>query len=305
MYERILVPLDGSKLAEVALAYAEEIAERSGSRVTLMYVSELAGGPSQRMNESYIQNLIVTTKQAAKKKQGSVAIQEFKLDSKILTGHPAEEIVDYAQKENIDLIVMSTHGKTGIKRWTIGSVADKVVKAASKPVMLIRAKGDRSDMREKDLLDKVLVPLDGSKGSEAVIPYIEELASKLKMEVTFLQALELSYYVTSETQLKQLDTLRASAQVYIESMAARFRQKGISAKAEVREISQGPTGTAEEIMKVANEIQADIVAMSTRGRGSSEERPGERVESLGSVAEKMVNSGNTPLFLVRPEPKKK
>jgi nucleotide-binding universal stress UspA family protein len=157
-------------------------------------------------------------------------------------------------------------------------------------------------MRKKDFLDKILVPLDGSKGGEAVIPYIEELASRLKIEVTFLQAMELDYMVTSETQLRQLESLRASAQEYIDSMAARFKQKGITAKAEVREVrSESGGGVDEEIIKLANEINAYFVAMSTRGRSASDERPGEQsVTKLGSVAEKMVQSGNIPLFLVKP-----
>ena len=75
---------------------------------------------------------------------------------------------------------MSTHGQSGIKRWAMGSVADKVVRATKRPVALIRAKGARTDLREKGILNKALVPLDGSKESEAVIPFIGELASRLK-----------------------------------------------------------------------------------------------------------------------------
>jgi nucleotide-binding universal stress UspA family protein len=301
MFEKILVPLDGSELAEVALPYAEELAGRLGSKVTLLYVSESTEDQYRHMHQFYIQKMVENTKQGAERNLGKLVAKEIKVDSTVLVGHPAEEIVDYADKEKIGLIVLSTHGRTGIKRWAIGSVAYKVVKAASQPVAIIRAKGARPDMREKDILDKVLVPLDGSKASEAVIPYIEELASKLKIEVTFLRALTPDYLITSETQLRELESLRASARDYIENMATQFRQKGIAAKAEYREVMIDPTGAAGEIMKLADEIQADVVAMSTRGRSEFESGPGERVlETLGSVAEKMVHAGNRPLLLVKP-----
>ena len=298
MYERILVPLDGSELAEVALPYAEELAARLGSKVTLLYVSDSTEDEYRHMHQFYMQKMVENARQDTERKLGKPVTKGIDVDSAVLVGHPAEEIVDYADKEKIGLIVMSTHGTTGIRRWAIGSVAYKVVKAASQPVAIIRAKGARPDMRENNILLKALVPLDGSKRSEAVIPYIEELASKLKLEVTFLRVLTPERLVTSETQLREIESLRASARAYIENMAAQFKQKGIAAKAEYREaMTEGP---AEEMMKLANEIQADIVAMSTRGRSGYEAEGREWVSSLGSVAETMVHVGNTPLLLVRP-----
>jgi len=159
-------------------------------------------------------------------------------------------------------------------------------------VALIRAKGARPDVRGKDTLDKALVPLDGSKESEAVIPYIEELASKLEVEVTLLHILAPHYYIYSETQLKQMESLRTSAKGYIERVAAQLKQKGIAATAEFREVTQG--AEAEEIIKLADETQADVVAMSTHGRSGI----GRWV--LGSVADRVLHEGNTPLLLVRP-----
>jgi nucleotide-binding universal stress UspA family protein len=302
MFERILVPLDGSELAEVALPYAEELAGRLGSRVNLLYVSESAGFEDEyrHMYEFYIQKVAENTKQNIERKWGKHLIKEIKVNSEILFGRPAQAIIDYADEEKMGLIVMSTHGRTGIGRWAIGSVAYKVVKAASQSVYLIRAKGMGSDMRQKDKLNKVLVPLDGSKSAEAVIPCVEELASKLKITVTLLQALAPDYGIISERQLKKFESSRASAKDYIGNMAARFKQKGIRTRAVLREVMLSPTEVAEEIMRCANAIQADLVAMSMQGRSASEERPSEYVENLGSIAEKIVHLGNTPLLLVKP-----
>jgi len=301
MYEKILVPLDGSDLAEVALPYAEELAGRLGSDITLLYVCESAECQYRRMHQSYLQKMAENVKQGAERYLGKLVAKEIKVGSEVLVGNPAEKIVDYADEENIGLTVMSTHGRTGVGRWALGSVAYKVIEAVTRPLALIRAKGGLPDMREKEILDKALVPLDGSKESETVIPYIEELASKLKIELTLLRVLAPDYdYVSGAVQAEELTSLKISAQAYIEKMAAQFKQKGIAAKAKYREVRLSTIGAAGEIMELADETQADVVAMSTRGRSGAEVRLGEFGWSLGNVAEKIVHAGNTPLLLVRP-----
>ncbi len=215
----------------------------------------------------------------------------------ILSGHPAEKIVEYADTENIGLIIMATHGQSGIKRWALGSVADKVVRATTRPVVLIRAKGSRPDVREKGILHRVLVPLDGSKEGEAVIPYIEELASRLKVEVILLQVLAIgfntlyNYFPLTE---QQVESDKAIATAYLNNVEARLKEKGITVVSEERlgiEIRFG--NAAEEIIQLADERHADIVAMTTHGRS------GVRRQVFGSVAERVLREGNTPLLLVR------
>ena len=292
MYERILVPLDGSQLAEVALPYAEELAGRLGSEVTLLSVSESDETESYHEALTYILEMVEPTKQGVERNLAKLVAKEVKVDSRTLVGHPAEEIVDYADKADIGLIVMATHGQSGIRRWALGSVADKVVRATKRPVALIRAKGARPDVREKGILNKALIPLDGSKESEAAIPYIEELASKLKAEVVLLQVLTPDYAAAiSVEQLEQLKSLRTSAKDYIEKVAAQLKQKGIVAKAEYREVVPG--AEAEEIIRLADETQADVVAMSTHGRSGV----GRWV--FGSITDRVLHEGNIPLLLVR------
>ena len=300
MYEKILVPLDGSELAEVALPYAEELAGRLGSEITLVFVltpgSESVPDPYRRLHQYYIEKMVENTKEGAeryvKKPQGKA----IKVEPRILVGNPAEEIVEYASKEDIGLIVMATHGRSGISRWALGSVANKVVRATERPVGLIRAKGARPDVRQKGILNKALVPLDGSKEGEAVIPYIEELASRLKAEVVLLQVLSTSYHVITAEGYgyviytdQQMESDKAFARDYLEKVGARLKRKGVIVKSEVR------LGiAAEEIIKLADEMYADVVAMSTHGRSGV----GRWV--FGSVADRVLHEGNTPLLLVRP-----
>ena len=296
MYEKILVPLDGSELAEVALPYAEELAGRLGSEGILLYVSESAEGQYHRIPQFYMQEMAKATKRSAERYLVKPEGKAIKVESATVVGNPAEEIVAYADKEDIGLIVMATHGRSGIKRLALGSVAEKIVRTAKQPVALIRAKGARPDVREKGMLNKALVPLDGSKESEASIPYIEELASKLKAEVVLFQVLEPTHYIyaggagTAKIPYteKEMAPLKASAGDYLKKVAGGLEGKGITTRSEVR------VGTAaEEIIKLADELYVDMVAMSTHGRS------GLSRWTFGSVADKILHAGNTPLLLVR------
>jgi nucleotide-binding universal stress UspA family protein len=296
MYDKILVPLDGSELAEVALPYAEELAGRLGSEGTLLYVSESAEGQYHRIPQFYMEETAKATRRGAERYLEKPEGKAIKVESAVLVGHPADEIVAYADKEDIGLIVMATHGRSGIKRLALGSVAEKVVRTAKQPVALIRAKGARPDVREKGMLNKALVPLDGSKESEAVIPYIEELASKLKGEVVLLQVLAQTYHVItggegiSEIPYtdEEMEPLRASAGDYLKTVAGGLEGKGITTRSEVR-----VGAVAEEIIKLADELYVDMVAMSTHGRS------GVSRWAFGSIADKVLHAGNTPLLLVR------
>jgi nucleotide-binding universal stress UspA family protein len=293
IYERILVPLDGSQLAEVALPYAEELAGRLDSEVILIHVSESAEAPHYHMQQLYIEQTSEATKHGAGRYIQKPEGKAIKVESRVVVGSPAEEIVQHADKEDIGLIVMATHGRSGIRRWALGSVAAKVVKATKRPVALIRAKVARPDVREKGILNKALVPLDGSKESETVIPYIQELVSKLKAEIVVLHVLHiaLGHEINMTEQLRQLQSLRAPAEAYIERVAAQLEEKGIRAEVLLREVTAGTV--AEQIIRVADEVCADLVAMSTHGLSGVGRWP------LGSVADKVLHAGNTPLLLVR------
>ncbi len=280
MFERIIVPLDGSKLAEAALPYAEELAAKMGSYISLVTVL----GPDEvlqpRKHITYISDIVKVTKYHAEKyfeRAGNKPVEVVKVT---LQGDPAETIIEYTSKMPFQLIIMASHGRSGLTRWAVGSVADKVVRSSLRqPVMLIRAKESRSDLREKRVLRKALVPLDGSKCSEAVIPCIINLASKLQMEVTLLKVLD------------EHSDGHEDAEAYLQSKSGMCREMGINTS---YKIGVGPV--ADEIIDTADKLAYDLVAMSTRGK--TETRPW----VLGSVAQKVFLGGNTPLLLIKQEP---
>lgn len=273
--EKMVVPLDGSKLAEIALPYAEELGTRTGSDIVLLSVLEY----SDQAHQTYLRKIVDITRRHARKYMVIPGSKEVEVYATTRVGNPAEAIVDFACKWGHNPIVMATHGRSGIGRWAVGSVADKVVRAATNsPVILIRGKKARPDIRQKRLLRKALVPLDGSKPSQAVLHYISRLAKKLDMELTILQVVQPN------------NNNQACAESYLRTQCAELEQQGITANYRVQ------TGSpADEIIDLADELAVDLVAMSTRGNN------GIAPWTLGSVAQKILLAGSTPLLLVRHE----
>jgi nucleotide-binding universal stress UspA family protein len=296
MYKKLLVPLDGSKLAEVALPYAEELAGRLGSRVDLFYVSESTNIVDQHNSQFYLKNKADAIKDIIKLYSKEFdRNQETRVASVLETGHPAEKIIEYAEKEDIGMTIMSTHGRSGVLRWTLGSVADKVVRGTRKPVMLIRAKNARSDIHDKKLLSKMLVPLDGSREGETVIPHVAELANRLKAEVNLIQVLPVGYQLVATGDYiaytdKQMESDKASAKKYLGNLETQLKKNDVNVKTIIKLKN---VNAAEEIIAFADEIKADVVVMATHGRSGI----GRWV--LGSTAERVLHDGNTPIMLVR------
>jgi len=295
MYEKILVALDGSELAQVALPYAEELAGKMASEVTLAHVVQPPERGTGNLRKTYLEWIAQLTKQLAERYTQAAGAKGIKVKTTILTGDPPDRIVRYADKEDISLIIMSTHGLTGIRRWALGSTAREVARATARPIMLIRARGAIHDVRKKGILKKVLVPLDGSKEAEAVVPYIEELAAKLGAEVVLLLVVPMGYHTLTAEGYEyavypenQMASDKAFAKDYLDKVCARLKKSGVVA---ISEVKFGPT--ADEIIDFADKTGADLVAMSTHGRSGI----GRWV--FGSVAERVLHDGHTPLLLVR------
>ncbi len=288
MYNRIMVPLDGSELAEVTLWYAARLTGRLKAALTLVYVSPQDEVTSTHMHECYLKDVITRIKKAAR----SAGRDEVNVDYKMLKGDPAEEIVDYADKAKIDLIILSTQGKSGIKRWPLGNVANKVVSATSKQVLLIRAKGAKTDVY-KGSLEKVLVPVDGSKQSESILRYITHLAKELDLDVTLQHVWmrRVPSYPTREG-LERLKKEKKQAENYILRLESRMKSKGVRTSVVLDDITQG--SEAEQIIKLAEDGKYSMVAMATHGWSGVERW------IFGSTANKVLNEGSTPLLLARP-----
>jgi len=149
MYQRIMVPLDGSRLAECVLPHVEAIAKGAGAkevifvRVADQFPTTTSG--ELTFSEEYIRRWEAENKNVAKKYLAQLisklSYPGVSLKAEVLTGKPADALADYATKSNIDLIIIATHGRSGVSRWVYGSVADRILRSAGAPVLMVRALG--------------------------------------------------------------------------------------------------------------------------------------------------------------------
>ena len=194
MYNKILVPLDGSKLAEQVLPYARLLADAYGAVMTLLMVADPNTRPPFSMRQTVGDYL----------KYMAASLQPLSVKSVEKIGKPAEVIVDSAKEDADCLIAMATHGVTGLRRWFMGSVASKVAQSAANPILLIRPVEDGLPPASITL-KQVIVPLDGSGLAEKVLPHVASLARKLKLEVLLVRAYELplNAYVVANGMIDQ------------------------------------------------------------------------------------------------------
>jgi nucleotide-binding universal stress UspA family protein len=159
MFKRLLVPLDGSRFGSRALRYATEVAQRFGAEVILIRVIRpttpvIAAGAhgvaSPAESEIAVQAALEADKRNAARakrylrgKVRAIRSRHTKASYQVAIGDPAKSIMEFSKKENIDLVVMTTHGKSGLKRAIMGSIADVVIRESGKPVLVIRPQTSR------------------------------------------------------------------------------------------------------------------------------------------------------------------
>ena len=291
MYRTILAPLDGSALSEFVLPYVEELNSRFGGKIILLRAYPKGEASLAGTHQAYVDGVA----QVVRERLGAKA----DVECVIVAGHPNREIVDYARKEDVRLIAAVARGESGVGLWPVGSTADKVIRETGKPVLIIRAAAPLA-MPEQGILNRVLVPLDGSKLSEAILPYVEALVSgasgkakKVKAEVTLFQVLEAVKYGLAESGYKQPDIagMAASARSYLDEAGAGLRDRGVAVQSQV---STGIRSVDQEILQFAHSSNANLIAMSTHGRSGFSKL------FLGSMADRVLHSGDVPLLLVKP-----
>ncbi|MDI3341797.1 MAG: universal stress protein [Sphaerobacter sp.] len=284
MIGTVVVPLDGSPLAEEALPYAAAIAERSQAPLHLLRVIPPdAPAAAEEEARRYLREKARTF---GDRVQLSVHI-----------GHPAEQIIDSAAEMSDPIIVMTTRGRSGIGRWIYGSVADQVVRAAEVPVLLIRSGMPR---RATDTFRRILVPLDGSAYAEAALPVAVQLARAFDAELVLVRVAETSQIYRTLTPtaptpiaVETLDEIaaqvRSEARSYLHQVAERLQREGVRVQSEVLE--GFPT---EQLLAYERDQTVDLVVMATHGRS------GVSRLVFGSVAERILRLGQTPVMMVKP-----
>ncbi len=299
MYTKILVPLDGSELSERVLPYARPFAEALKVPVELLQVIDPAiiESLSDPERGRYIDIVEADMKSSVQSYLGQVASSfggPLTVTCSLELGNPAEVIVDRGSADPGILIAMSTRGRSGIQRWVLGSVADKVLHSTASDMLLVRGEGQGRSSGEA-ALKTVIVPLDGSHLAEKALPRAAELARNMKLEILLLRAYSLptSIYFSGEEygpDLSQLtEQIREEAQSYLEAKVQELHSEGLESVSSVLLQGEG----AAEIIDTAQKTADNLVAMCTHGRS------GLSRWVLGSVTERVILHSGDPVLVVR------
>ncbi len=300
MYRRMLVLLDGSKMAEVVFSYARELSGRLGLDLDLLHVCNSEEAQQLPMRQAYIEHMAEILKAQSeeiwKKAETKAGKKAVKAVGKVLVGYPAEEILKYAGENKIDIIMLATHGRSGIRRWGLGSVADKVIHEADVPVWLVPAALHKGILYDNIPGRSILVPLDGSKLAEEVIPHVIALARQRGVEIKIMLinvSKPANVKLSEEDRLlirEDVASLKTGGELYLKEVVKQFKDAGL--EAEVEQLVGDP---AEEIVRYAAAYSPRLIVMSTHGRS------GFSRFVFGSVTENVLRRlQKTPVFLVRP-----
>ena len=300
MYRSLLVPLDGSPFGEHALPLARAIARQTSATLHLVHVhvisvpisvdaipvfDEALDAQDRAREQAYLDGLALRLSTG-----GELAVTTAVLDDPV-----AGALQTYAAAHDVDLVVMTTHGRGAFSRFWLGSVADTLVRCAPMPILLLRPHQTPPDLDQMPEMKHFLVPLDGSALAERILSPATALGALTGAALTLLHVVtpEAAGYETDwPTAWPESGTLTAShtaVQTYLDRVAERLGAQSLKVQTTV--ISGQPVPA---ILEYACDHHVDLIALTTHGRSGAV-----RV-LLGSIADKIVRGATTPVLLYRP-----
>lgn len=307
MFERILIPLDGSPRAEMILSQVARILRREDSEILLLRVidfpqifktmeqarrvdSEKLREEERTKAQRYLEELAQRFSDRGARVRGLIA-----------EGDAAEVIVEQAVTHHAGLVALSTHGRTGLSRWFMGSVAEKVVRTSPVPVLLTRSfrrtpQGDLEPVAAEELpIRTLLVATDGSPAAQAILAPAESAAKLFESQVVVFHA-ELPIVLPGAEVgvVPMLPPTPSEKDPATAGMAEQFRSAGLKVS---RRTVLGDA--AAEILDYSRASGVDLIAMATHGRSGFSRL------LLGSVAERVLRHAEIPVLLVRSVPEEK
>ncbi len=300
MFRKALVPLDGSELSEGVLPYVSALAKGLNIPLALLTVIDLeAVDMPERLRERLRYGSVEA--EIRKQLEGTVkrlADDGVRADSIVAFGHPADEIVLVAERENCDLVAMSTHARGALARGILGSVTDKVIHASHLPTLTITPETAKSHWEGGVTVSKIIVPLDGSPLAESVLPYVEHLAKRLSLEVILARAVDVGGIFAADFGFSTVPgaedivaEIKADATEYLKGVAERLTDRSVTVR---WELLTGHPGSS--IVDLARETPEDLIVLATHGRS------GLTRWVLGSVAERVIRSSGWPVLVIPPPP---
>jgi nucleotide-binding universal stress UspA family protein len=288
VYDDILVPTDGSEHAGRAARQAEYLAELFDATVHLLSVVDVQGAAGA-FNAGGVDKAFVTRLEA----EGERVVETVRTEitgvdavrTAVVRGRPDEEILGYADENDVDLVVMGTHGRTGLTRYVAGSVTERVLRLSDVPVLTVRTVDE-----EMSEYGEVLVPTDGSEYAEAAVDHGLAVAEAAGARVHAVNVVDLGSMTASATYGLPDDVvarIEADGEAAVEEVASRARGRGLEAVTDVRRGS-----AARTLLDYVDRKAIDLVTMGTAGRTGLDRY------LLGSTTEGLVRRSDAPVLAV-------
>jgi nucleotide-binding universal stress UspA family protein len=304
MFDSILVPLDGSLLAECVLSHAVAIARAFNAKVFLLRVLEKnrANGSAQLFDLLNWQIKKTEAKMDLGKINTRLIKSQLRIDATVLEGLVAESITEFAQSQGVKLIIMSSHGRSGVTQWGISSVAQKIILSAPTSVLIVRAHQPASSEVVEQAYRRILVPLDGSRRAENVLPMIAHLARFHKSQIHIVRV------VTTPEMARQLPPVKEDVNLS-NRIVARNREESIRYLEQVR-LSSPLNGIPVQthlltsdnapaaLHGLVEQENIDMVALSAHGYSGNNQWP------YGGMVNNFILYGKVPLLIVQDLPVK-
>jgi nucleotide-binding universal stress UspA family protein len=300
MYRVIMVPTDGSGFDREAIRVALKIADRTAARVRLVRVLATGtffgvaaeGTPlpldvSRSQRDSALSELYSLAAECRATSKADICVD-------LHAGPVSDVLQGYARRNDVDLIVMSTHGRSGISRLSLGSVTDSLIRHTTIPVLVVKPPTSYLNPQVVDGFKRIIVPLDGSVLAEQILPRVLTLAKLEDAEITLLNVLIPQSYSQKEIAdpvLPWWDKDVATAQTYLLRIAGGLRRDGVSVTTDIV-IAEN---VANAIRDFASREKADLIAIATHGRG------GLARMLRGSVADAIMHSGRMSMLVFKPD----
>jgi nucleotide-binding universal stress UspA family protein len=297
MYRQMLIPLDGSNVSEQVLPYARLLAHNLNLPVELLAVVDAVGlaaclSPDDKRNvESFIAH--TTRDSAALLERLGKTFSEVSVKCGVEKGRPGDVIIEKAGADSGTLIAMATHGRSGIDRWLLGSVAEKVLHATRNPLLLVRA-GNSAESAGEATLKRLIVPLDGSPLAEKALPHAVAVAKAMNLEMVLFRAYRLrqiiSTYDDDIPDWNKIEAVsRGRAVSYLERKARELKEYGSANISPIVRVGE----PAEQIIDLAERTANSLVVICSHGR------TGVGRWLLGSVTERVTRHSTGPVLIIR------
>ena len=291
MYHTILVPLDGSAFSERALPMATTLARALRAQVILIRAASASAFPGADPTGAQVQ-AVEDAQAYLSALAAGLSEQDLSIEVAVPYGDAAESILLEIGLHSADLVVMCTHGRSGLGRWIYGSVAEQVLARSPAPVLLVRPTGEVATLVPEPEQTTLLVPLDGSVFAETALPHAAALARAFDGTILLLCAVEppMAPYTYPGVGLVPAASMEISreAESYLEEVAQRLRSAGSSVLTVVRE-----GWPADVIAYRGAALGPSLIVMATHARS------GLARVTYGSVAEQVLRSSHKPVLLVR------